>query len=288
MSPTITGAQWTLLGIAIALTLMRILRLVLRRRFFFDAYLSYTWLFFISITVAEFVSFAVGVWLLLIVCFSALREYFSLIDIRLQDRLGILGAYLSIPFMIYFIQIDWYGMFIISVPVYSFLAVPLLVALGGNETRGTVFSIGAIVFGLFLFVFCMGHIGYLMFYSRWMAAVLILNVVICDMLTCLAKRLTATTWLQLALRFLLPLPPTVGLTLLLSDWTEIPVIHSIILGSMIPILVMMGHRVSNYVKADLGIEEDLLIPGRGQIIDNLRSLFFVAPVMFHYIRYFLK
>ena len=67
--------------------------------------------------------------------------------------------------MIRFIQIDWYGMFIISIPVYAFLVIPFLIALGGKQTEGTVFSIGAIDFGLFLLVYCIGHIGYLAFFS---------------------------------------------------------------------------------------------------------------------------
>ena len=91
---------------------------------------------------AEITSLTAAVWILALLSFWMLREYFSLVEVRIQDRLGILGAYLSIPFMTYFIQIGWYGMFIISIPVYAFLAMPLLISIGGTEYRGTVFSIG--------------------------------------------------------------------------------------------------------------------------------------------------
>jgi phosphatidate cytidylyltransferase len=230
----------------------------------------------------------VGIWVLAIICFAALREYFSLIDIRLQDRLGILGAYLLIPFMVYFIQIDWYGMFIISIPVYGFLTIPLLVTLGGRETQGTVFSIGAIDFGLFLCVFCLGHIGYLLLFNVWMPVMLVLNVAVCDVVTWLIKDENRSWLAKVLMRFFYAAPFTIAIAMLLSDWSEIPTMHAIILGSMIPILVIMGHRTSNYVGADLAIKEDVLIPGRGQILDNLKSLFFAAPVVFHYIRYFIK
>ena len=63
--------------------------------------------------------------------------------------------------------------------------------------------------------------------------------------------------------------------------------HSLVLAFMIPMLVIMGHRTSNYVEADLGIQKDTMSPGRGQILDNLKSLFFAAPITFHYIRYYL-
>jgi phosphatidate cytidylyltransferase len=271
-----------------ALSIVRIVTAMTRKRFLFDSYLGYSWLFFLSFAVSELVSFSIGVWILALISFWAIREYFSLINIRLQDRIAILGAYLSIPFIYYFIQIGWYGMFIVSIPVYVFLAIPFLVALGGRETEGTVFSIGAIDFGLFLFVFCIGHIGYLLYFSSWMAALLIINVLICDIANCLARQKIRTAWARLVVSYFLPALFTVAVSLALSGWTGIPPWHSTILALMIPILVLMGHHTGNYVKADLGIEEDLLVPGRGQILDNLQSLFYTAPVVFHYIRYFLK
>jgi predicted CDP-diglyceride synthetase/phosphatidate cytidylyltransferase len=90
------------------------------------------------------------------------------------------------------------------------------------------------------------------------------------------------------LRYVVPATITIPLTVLLSTWTEIPMHHSLALGTLIPLLVMMGRRTGDYVAADLGVEEDALSPGRGQILDNLKSLLFVGPVVFHYIRYFLK
>jgi phosphatidate cytidylyltransferase len=285
---TYSPASISLIAIFGVLTIIRITRVFARRRFLFDSYLSYSWLFFLSLIVSELISFSIGIWVLALVSFWAIREYFSLIDIRLQDRVAIIGAYLSIPFMYHFIQIEWYGMFIVSIPVYAFLAIPLLVALGGKKTEGTVFSIGSIDFGLFLFVFCIGHIGYLSLYSSWMAALLVINVLICDAAICIVRRKLTSAWGKLFASYFLPVPFVVALSLALSAWTEIPEWHSVILSLMIPLLVIMGHQAGSYVKADLGIREDLLIPGRGQILDNLQSLLYAAPVMFHYIRYFLK
>jgi phosphatidate cytidylyltransferase len=258
-----------------------------KKSFSLGPYLNYTWMFLLSIVIAEFVSFTGGILILALVSFWALREYLSLIDMRLQDRLGLLGAYLSVPFMYYFILIDWWGMFIVSIPVYSFLAIPLLVTLGGKETRGTVLSIGAIDFGLFLFVFCIGHIGYLMLYSTWKAAALIIAVTLCDVIGCQLGESGKLKVPKLLACGLIPMPFTALLMYAVSPWTEIPIWHSIILGLMIPPLVGMGHRTSDYVKDDLGILEDQLFPGRGRILDSVKSFFFTAPIVFHYIRYFL-
>jgi phosphatidate cytidylyltransferase len=276
-----------LLGIFLGLTLLFLGCALTRRRLALGSYVNYTWIFFLSFAAAEVVSFPAGIWILGLLCFWALREYFSLIDIRLQDRLGILGAYLSIPFMIYFIQIDWYGMFIISIPVYGFLAIPLLVTLGGKEAQGTVFSVGAIDFGLFLFVYCLGHIGYLMRLSPWMAALMILSVALCDGAARLVLKRRKRDWAGLLLLYVLPLPFVAATAWLLSPWTGIPTGHSFALAALIPMLVILGQHTIGYVKADLGVQNESPAPGQGQILDHLQSLFFVAPIMFHYIWYFL-
>ena len=50
----------------------------------------------------------------------------------------------------------------------------------------------------------------------------------------------------------------------------------------------MGHHTGDYIKADVGVEAESLGPGRGQVLDSTKSYLFAAPVVFHYIRYFLK
>ncbi len=251
------------------------------------SYFGFVWAFLIAFTVAELGYFRPGNWILGVLSFLALREFFSMIDFRLQDRLAVLGAYAFIPFMFHFVTIDWYGMFIVSIPVYGFLTIPLLISLNGKETEGTIFSIGIIFFGMFLFVYCMGHISYLMRVEPWMAVMLILNVALCDFVMMFWKRTLVSDWRKCALQYLTSIPVTLLLTFILSQWTEIPIQHSLMLGLLIPLLVQMGHRTGTYVEEDLGIQKNELLPGRGQIMDHLKSLLFTSPVVFHYVWYFL-
>lgn len=257
-------------------------------RFPVPSYFRYLWVFFLFFNVAEWISFTLAVWVLALFSFHALREYFSLVDIRLQDRWGILGAYLSIPFVFYLIQIDWYGLFIISIPVYAFLIVPFLVVLGSQEARGTVFSIGAIDFGLFLFVYCMGHIGYLALFSTWMAALLIVAVALCDLVDYVLRGLAGSRLKSELFKFLVAAPLTVAVSLLLSPWAAIPALHATMLGLLIPVLVLVGDFTISAIESDLGIARARLQPGRGQVIHGIKSYLFAAPVVFHYIRYFLR
>ena len=251
-------------------------------------HVPYVWLCFLSLGVCEFFSFRTGIWILAVLCFVALKEYFTLVDIRWQDRWAVLGAYASIPFTIYFIQIDWYGMFIISIPVYAFLVVPFLVALGGKEARGSVMSIGVIDFGLFLFVYCIAHLGYLALHSTWRAVVVILSVLVCDLVACSVQTTKAPGLARTGLRYLVAAPPTALLFWGLSSWTGIPMQHSIVLGLLAPALASIGRFTIAYIETDLGIDRERAVPGKGLIVDALRSFLYVSPVVFHYVRYFVK
>ena len=278
----------TILVIFIFLTIAKLVRGVLKKRFTLLCYCDYLWIFFLFFTLAEFISLRVGVWVLAPLFFALLREYFSLVDTRIDDRWAIWAAYLSVPFVIYYVQIEWYGMFIVFIPVYTFLMTAFLVTLGGKSPKGVVLSIGVIHFGLFLFVYALGHIAYLSLYSRWMAIMLLANILVCDVSEALLRRTMQGKKLRTLLFYLVPSTITVFLNPLRSPWTGIPNKHSVILALMIAALVMIGKRTVRVVESDLGIVLEELEPGKGEMIDNIKSLFFTAPIVFHYIRYFLK
>ena len=280
-------ALLALIGIFIFLSALILIRPLSGKKIACSSYLKYSWAFFLILMVSEIFSFSYAALGWTVVSFLILREYFSLVDLRIQDRLGILAAYLSIPFMMYLIVIDWYNMFVISIPVYSFLLIPFLISISGKDTNGAIYAIGTIDFGLFLFVFCLGHLAYLSLFSTWMAAMLVINVAICDIAFLLLKEKIQDKKKLIYLNLMVPVPITVGLSLLLSAWTGIPMDHAIILGLMIPALVVIGHHTVSYFEVDLGIIEDEAKPGKGLIINNAKSLLYTAPIVFHYIRYFL-
>jgi len=250
-------------------------------------YVPYLWAFFLFFVLAELVSFAVGIWVLAALSFLALREYFTLVDLRIQDRWGMLAAYLSIPFMFWFIQADWYGMFIISIPVYALLVIPVAITLGGREAEGSVLSLGAVVLGLLLLVYCIGHIGYLAFYSIWTAILVVVAVAVCDLFAWLLKSRDRRPLPSVAYQLLAPAPVIAVLALAVGPWTGLPVVHSLVLAVVIPALVAIGCHTIDHLETDLGIDRRSLQPGRGQVINTVKSFVYVGPVVFHYLRYFL-
>ena len=276
-----------LIEIFILLSLIGVISLLRKKKSVYLSYINYIWIFFLILITAETISFYISCWGWGILSFFTLREYFSLVDLRLQDRIGVLAAYLSIPFMMHFVHTDWYNMFIITIPVYSFLVIPFLISLAGKDSTGAINSIGTIDFGLFLFVYCMGHLAYLSFHSTWMTAMLVLTIAICDLVSLLINGRINVMWKKVVVKYLIPLPVTVTITLLLSEWTGIPVMHAIALGLIVPALVIIGNHTISYFESDLGIVKTDLQPGRGLIIDNIKSMLFTAPIVFHYIRYFV-
>ena len=196
-------------------------------------------------------------------------------------------AYLTIPFMFYYISIDWYGMFIISVPVWAFLVVPFAVTLGRQDAEGSVLAIGAIDLGLFLLVYCVGHIAYLMYYSVWMAVYLVAAVVLCDLLAYLLESRERPARIGLPLQLLAPIPAVALLGLVLAPWSGITLPHGLSLAALIPLLVAISAHVVTRLEADLGIDRGHIPAGGGRSINSLKSVLYAAPVTFHYLRYVL-
>jgi len=120
------------------LSVVRAVATISRGRLTAPAAFRPLWVLFLVLAVSEWISFPAALWILAITSFCSLREYFSLVDIRLEDRWGILASYFSIPFMFYLIQLEWYGFFIIAIPVYAFLLIPfsLLVYIPYDYTHG--------------------------------------------------------------------------------------------------------------------------------------------------------
>jgi len=264
-----------------ALSIILAISMLSKGRFSAPAPARPLWALFLAMAVAEWVSFPAALWILAVMSFYALREYLSLVDIRLEDRWGILAAYVSIPCMFYLIQINWYGFFIIAIPVYAFLLIPFFVALGGRS-QGMVFSVGMLDFGLFFYVFCLGHFCYLVFFSERIAMLLIVAVTMADLIYRLLQHR------PLSLRLPVQMIASGFLFAALAEWAAIPLNYSVALGFLLPICVCMGRFTLKKMEGDLGMRADRLQPGRGRTIHALKSYLFAAPGVFHYLRWFLK
>lgn len=94
------------------------------------------------------------------ISFLALKEFYSITPLRTVDRRLVFWAYLAIPVQYYFAYIQWYGMFIIFIPVYMFLFLPMRSTLMG-DTKGYIKANATVQWSLMLTVFTLSHIAYL-------------------------------------------------------------------------------------------------------------------------------
>ena len=110
---------------------------------------------------AVLLSPSVSIIFLGLVSFLALKEYFSLIETRRADRRVLLLAYLAIPAQYYLVAQGSYGFFIIFIPVFMFLLLPVRMVLIG-ETPRFLAAVGTLQWGLMTCVFSLSHAAYLL------------------------------------------------------------------------------------------------------------------------------
>ena len=70
------------------------------------------------------------------ISFYALREFLTLVPTRNSDYPALFAAfYFALPMQYFLIGISWYSLWVIFIPVYLFLLLPILSSLGGDTAR---------------------------------------------------------------------------------------------------------------------------------------------------------
>lgn len=261
------------------------------------------WVMITIFAIAILLDRVTGIVFLAFVSFMALKEYFSLVPTRRADRRVIFWAYLAIPLQYYWVHEYWYGMFIVFIPVWVFLFLPLRMLTIGN-TEGFVKAAGTLQWGLMLTVFNLSHAAYLMSLPRLDRADtgsvgLLLFLIILTQFNDVAQYVwgksiggkkvmpkvsPGKTWAG----FLGGVGSTAALGLFLAPHlTMLEGWHQIAAGALIAVAGFVGDVTVSAVKRDLGVKDfSSFIPGHGGILDRVDSLTFSAPVFFHAVFFF--
>ena len=245
----------------------------------------------------------VAVIFLAFISYLALKEYLSLIPTRRIDREILLFAYLAIPLQFTWAARDWYGMFIVFVPVWMFLFFPALMAARG-ETQGFLRAVGTLSWGLMMTVFTLSHMAWLLVSGDRVNPVagglgLLFFLVVLTQFNDVAQycwgkllgrhKVTPTvspkkTWEGLAggVATTTALAAMAGPYLTPMDWR-----WSALAGLILGIAGFLGDITLSAVKRDLGVKDTGgLIPGHGGILDRVDSLTYAAPAFVHFVRCF--
>ena len=262
-----------------------------------------SWWVIVSVfTAAMLMSRNVSVGFFAFVSFLALKEYFSIIPTRRADRRVLFWAYLVIPVQYYWVAQAWYGMFIIFVPVYVFLLLPMRMVIIG-ETKEFLRAAGTLHWGIMTLVFGISHIAYLLVLpedknptggSAGLVLFLIFLTEFNDVSQyvwgktlgrnkIIPKVSPGKTWEG----FLGGVATTTVLSVLLSSWlTPMSYQVALLAGLLISTAGFIGDVTISALKRDIGLKDSgSMLPGHGGILDRIDSLTYTAPLFFHFIYY---
>jgi phosphatidate cytidylyltransferase len=234
------------------------------------------------------------------ISFLAFREYISLIPLRQADRLALWACFLSIPLQYYWVATQWYGMFIIFIPVYMLLILPLLLMSGG-QTQGFLHAAGRLHWGLMITIFSVSHAAFLQRLPAdpKMGAGLLLCLLFLTAFNDIAQYIWGKSFGRHKITpsispnktwegFLGGVVTTTVLMVVLAPYlTPLTHLEAIAAGLIISVGGFFGDLSISAIKRDVGIKDSgNALPGHGGILDRLDSLMFTAPLFFHFVRYF--
>ncbi|PNY83525.1 phosphatidate cytidylyltransferase [Staphylococcus agnetis] len=260
------------------------------------------WVMCIIFSLALVIHKTVSLVFMAFLCFIALKEYFSLIPTNRSHRLVYLWAYLTIPVQFILIYNGLYGFFIIFIPVYIFLLIPIQALIVG-ETKGFLHSMATIQWGIMFFVFGLSHLAYLIVLpgldSTVSGASLVLFLVILtqanDVFQYISGKLFGKrkiipkvspnkTWAGFIGGVILT---TILATILGPLLTPFSLLGMLVAGVYISISGFIGDVNISALKRDLNIKDtSQAIPGHGGVLDRVDSLTYTAPLFFHFTRFF--
>lgn len=243
----------------------------------------------------------VGISFFALLSFLALKEFFSIMPTRQADRRILLWAYLAIPLQYYWVASEWYGMFLIFIPIYVFLFLPMRAVFIG-ETKGFIRSLGTIHWAVMLCVLCVSHLAYLLklpvINEQGGALGLVLFIIFITQFNDVCQYIWGKT---LGKHKIIPkvspkktwegfIGGVFTVTLIsggLAPYlTPLTTGQGLVAGCLIAISGFIGDVVISSVKRDLAIKDSgTLIPGHGGLLDRIDSLIYTAPLFFHFVYY---
>ena len=240
-----------------------------------------------------------------LISFFALREFITLSPTRRGDhRSLILAFFVVLPIQYWLVATEHFDLFTVFIPVYVFLAIPVVSALAGDTQRFLERN-AKLQWGIMVCVYGMSHVPALLLlefrnYAGKGAFMVFFLVIVVQ--TCMLVQHLVTRKLKRP-----PSAPEVSSSFNWYSWLLGMIVGSFVGGVLSFItpfkpaqaLVMafvacvagsMGHLVMKALKRDRGVtawgQRGMSVTGANGLLDRVDALCFAAPIFFHSARWY--
>jgi phosphatidate cytidylyltransferase len=236
------------------------------------------------------------------ISFLALREFLTATPTRRADHIALfVSFFVVLPYQFWLVHAGWYGMFTIMVPVYAFVLIPMLTALGGDVTDFLERN-ARTQWGLMVCVYFISHIPMLWHLEISPQQMGPAGLVLFLIAVTQGSDVFQYVWGKLCGRR--PIVPKLSPKKTVEGFVG-GVLTASALGAamfrltpftpwqafatalLLCVTGFVGGIVMSAIKRERGIKDwGTLIEGHGGMLDRMDSLCFSAPVYFHVLRYF--
>ena len=270
-----------------------------------DAILRSSWFMVFVFWIGWVTGDWVALTLFAVVSFFSLREFMTLSPTRLGDhRSLVLAFFVVLPMQYWLAGSGHFDMFAVFIPVYVFLALPLVSALANDPLRFLERN-AKLQWGIMVCIYGMSHVPALLLlkfpgYDNRNAFLVFFLVIVVQV--CMVTQHIASRQLRRA-----PVAPAISQSFNWRSWAS-----GIAAGSLLGALLAgitpwvpgtafaaafiacvagsMGHFVMKALKRDRGIpnwgSQGKSVTGAGGLLDRVDALCFAAPVFFHSARWY--
>jgi phosphatidate cytidylyltransferase len=239
------------------------------------------------------------------VSFFALREFMTLSPTRRGDhRSLVLAFFVVLPLQYWLVGSKYFNLFTVFIPVYVFLAIPVVSALA-NDPQRFLERNAKLQWGIMVCIFGMSHVPALLLlnfpsYTNRTAFLVFFLVLVVQ--TCMLAQHLASRRLrrppaapQISQSFNWPswwigIAVGSGVGGLLAGITPFKPGQAVAMAFIACVAGSLGHLVMKALKRDRGIPiwrgQGPAITGAGGLLDRVDALCFAAPVFFHSVRWY--
>jgi phosphatidate cytidylyltransferase len=269
----------------------------------YQALLRSSWLMALVFWVGWAAGDGVAIVLFGLISFLILREFISLSPTRRGDhRSLVLAFFIVLPLQYALVWTEHFDLFTVFIPVYVFLAVPAVSALGNDPERFLERN-AKLQWGIMVCVYGMSHVPALLMLDfpgfNGKTAFLVFFLVLVVQTCMLVQHLTSR-------RLQRPVAPAVSDSFHWRSWA-----YGLLAGGLLGVLMSgitpfkplpalgmalvacaagtLGHLVMKAIKRDRGVTHwgsaGRSVTGASGLLDRVDALCFAAPVFFHSVRW---